>query len=79
MNKAAKEAREYADEIAEYLRTLPPLKFADIKLSGIIKPPSPMYEVVTPATRRVGDPIKLFKLLEGPPRRTFGRGQLKVV
>lgn len=79
MNQAAKAAREMADEIAEYLRTLPPLKLQNVTLTGPIRELRPMYEGVAPASRRVGDPVTLFRLLEGPPRKTFGRGQLKLV
>lgn len=79
MNQAAKAASDCADEIAEYLGTLPPLRLANITLTGPIRPSNSMCEVVIPATRRVGDPVTLFRLLEGPPRRTFGRGLLSIV
>lgn len=65
--------------IDAYLADLPPLKFAEIKLGNFGRGRKPMYEVVAPASRRVADPIKLFALLEGRPRKTFGRGELKLV
>jgi hypothetical protein len=91
MNQAAKAARDCADEIAQYLRTLSPLKFADIKLSRVIKPPSPMYEVVMPGYRRPdfslggADVPKMLTLIDkvrrtsARKRKTFGRGQLKKI
>lgn len=73
------ETRNAVASILRFRRRLPPLKLANIKLSGIVRPPNPMYEVVAPVGRRLADPVKLFRLLEGPPRRTFGRGELKLV
>jgi hypothetical protein len=78
MNPVAQAALDCAREIEEYLRTLPPLKLANIPpLVAPARSVTEAEEIVLPIAARLGKTVSFLQLVERRRGRTFSRGEFK--